>query len=155
VGGGIQPATDVAQGLGFDPQILLVGGVDDWNLARFIKTTNDGTVVVSIGGSSGSTVNVAQLAQTYTPAVPTVVNLAANVSGAITGLTAGSSVCYACNVASAFRTGTGTPTALSTDNDISANQTVCKKLPATHTAFAFISSSAGTCKVGVVLDTGL
>lgn len=69
------------------------------------------------------------------------------VSAAATGL--GVNTCYrvSCNATVTFRTGTGTPVALTTDGDIfgPAVEKIC--LVGTATAIAFImASGTGTCK---------
>lgn len=149
--GSVKIAGEVANGSATQPQPVAVAGYDGANI-RTIKTDNTGVVAVSIAGAAagglGLTVN--QYGQTNFPGVPSTVSLSANTSGAITGLTAGACGWVTCNAAAWFRTGTGTPTALLTDNDIPANTVINRCLPATHTAIAFISTTTATCKFSVV-----
>jgi hypothetical protein len=109
-----------------------------------IAQNADGAVVVTLTGNTSS----------FAPGVPALASMSANTSAAVTGLTTGDCFQISCNVAAAWRSGTATPTALLTDNQLPAGAVqnpVC--LPAGHTGFAFISSSAGTCHVSRIPKT--
>lgn len=113
---------------------------------RYMTFNSSGAVQLFGGGGGSST------STDYTPGVPTNLSLSANVSGAVTGLTAGSCYQFTCGADFQYRTGTGTPTAVSTDSEGKAGVMYrqCLTNAAAHTAFAFISSSATTCKVALI-----
>lgn len=110
-----------------------------------LSTAADSVRIYGGGGGSSTSTD-------YTPGVPTNLALSANVSGAVTGLTAGGCYQFTCNADFQYRTGTGTPTAVATDSEGKASVMYrqCLTNSAAHTAFAFISSSAATCKVALI-----
>lgn len=115
------------------------GKYGPWPVA--IQQADGGFLTVNVAAGGGSVA--------YSPAVPATVSLSASTSGAVTGITAGSDIVISCGAAASFRTGTGTPVAVSTDNDLPAGTLLRFRLKSTETAVAFISSSATTCKTSV------
>ena len=105
-------------------------------------------------GAMGTTVNpvVTNVRLGYVKTgAPTFSASASTVSAAATGLTAGACYRVACTATVYFRSGAGTPTALTTDNPFfgPAVEKVC--LPSTDTALAFVTTAGtGTC-AGTVL----
>lgn len=132
-------------------QIQKVGGVDGTGTTRVMKTDTTGAVVVTGGGASSggglvtSTGTVAAGAPTWT------VNVTA-VSSATTGLTVATCYRVACNAPVFWRTGTGTPVALTTDLPLygPAVEKVC--LTATGTAIAFVTASGTATCVGTLVQ---
>lgn len=115
---------------------------------RTVLSTAPDTVRIFGGGGGGSSTST-----DYAPGVPTNVSCSANVSCAITGLTAGKTYQFDCNADFAYRHGASTPTAVTTDNDAKAGVMYRQMLPTGSTALAFISSSAMVCKAGLVPDS--
>jgi hypothetical protein len=103
-------------------------------------------VSLSTPGGSAATSGAMILA----PGVPTNVAVS-TVTAAATGLTAGQQYRLVCNADVFYRVGTGTPTAVTTDNDLPARVIEYVMLPAGMTAFAFITSTGtGVCKLGLI-----
>lgn len=118
---------------------VTVAGVDSaGNIQRLRSLTDRTLVVASASGDS------------YLAARPTTVTLAASVSNAITGLTVNTCYTISCQADSRYLQGTGTPTALVTDNFVPARTPFTKCLTGSNTAIAFISTSATTCDVSLV-----
>lgn len=84
------------------------------------------------------------------PGVPT--NVAAStISAAATGFTAGAILRIVCSIDTFYRVGSGTPTAVTTDNDLPARVIEYIMLPTGMTAIAFVTASGtGTCKVAII-----
>jgi hypothetical protein len=122
---------------------VTVAGVDPGTgLAQNLQVDATGALVTA-GASTSSD---------YVPAVPTNVACSANVSCAITGLTTEKTYQFSCSADFSYRAGTGTPTAVATDHDAKGGVMYRQMLGSSATAFAFISGSATTCKVGLVPD---
>jgi hypothetical protein len=86
-------------------------------------------------------------APTFTAAVSTT-------SAAVTSLTAGGCYRITCSTTTSFRTGTGTPVALTTDSDLFGPSVEKVCLPATDTAIAFVTTAGtGTCKGSLLAVT--
>jgi len=84
------------------------------------------------------------------PGVPTNVSVSGTTAAA-TGLTAGQQLRLICNADVFYRVGSGTPTAVTTDNDLPARVIEYIMLPTGMTAIAFITSGGtGICKVGII-----
>ena len=99
------------------------------------------------GGASGGGGAVTAFA----PGVPSTVTLSASTSASKCALTAGADYEISCTVASAWRHGAATPTALLTDNPLPAGAIRSPvRMPTGSTCFAFISTSAGSCTVSLL-----
>ncbi|MFA6118118.1 MAG: hypothetical protein WC729_29295 [Sphingomonas sp.] len=148
VGNGLKVATGEAARFDTTQTLYCITTVKQVALAatRYMTLNTSGAVQLFGGGGGSST------STDYTPGVPTNLSLSANVSGAVTGLAAGSCYQFSCNADFQYRTGTGTPTAVATDSEGKASVMYrqCLTNAASHTAFAFISSSAATCKVALI-----
>jgi hypothetical protein len=84
------------------------------------------------------------------PGVPTSLAVSTS-SAAVTGLTAKSTLRIVCTIDVQYRVGSGTPTALTSDNDLPGRVIEYVALPTGMTAIAFITTSgSGTCKVAVI-----
>lgn len=118
---------------------VLIAGQDASALVRFVTVDALGYLT---NGQAG---------QTYSPAVPTNVAVSTT-SAAATGLTAGSCLRISCGSSTAYyRTGSATPTAVTTDNELPSAAVERFCLRSTETAIAFIlSSGTGTCRVSTV-----
>lgn len=119
-------------------QVQKVAGIDATGTTRVIKTGADGAIATSEG--------------TVVAGAPTWTVSASTVSAAATGLTVGTCYRVACNAPVFWRTGTATPTALTTDLPLygPAVEKVC--LTSTSTAIAFVTASGtGTC-VGTLVQ---
>lgn len=104
---------------------------------------------VTLTGAGGGN-ETAAAAIPYAAGVPTNVSVSTTTAAA-TGLTAERAYRIVCSVDTYYRVGSGTPTALTTDNDLPARVIEYVKLPAATTAIAFITASgSGTCKVGLI-----
>lgn len=110
---------------------------------------------VAITSSTGATVATAAIGSGYiTAGAPAATVSISTVTAAATGLTAGSCYRVACSVACFFRTGSGTPTALTSDASFfgPAVERICLKTGST--AIAFITATGtGTCSVNLMTDT--
>jgi hypothetical protein len=107
--------------------------------------------VVSIGGSSASGGSVSVGAGKIKSGAPTATVTTSAVSAAAIAITTGGCFRVACTATTFYRTGTATPTALTTDNPIFGPgvEKVC--LQATDTALAFVQASGtGTCTVSLL-----
>lgn len=116
---------------------------------RYLTTNVAGSFFFAGGGGGGGSTTSTDFA----PGVPANVSCSANVSCAITGLTASKTYQFSCSADFSYRVGAATPTAVATDNDAKAGVMYRQMLGSTSTAFAFISSSAMTCKAGLVPDS--
>src|SRR5512147_1675298 len=112
-------------------------------------TTSKPWRVTIAGSSTGGAVTVGPGA--VKSGAPNATASTSAVSAATSALTAGGCYRVACTSTTYFRTGTGTPTALTTDNPIfgPAIEKVC--LQSTDTVIAFVQSAGtGTCIVSLL-----
>lgn len=117
---------------------VLMGATDGTNAQRLkVDATNFGLYT-------------APLAQAFWPnAAPTNASVS-TASAAATGLAANACLRVVCNIDVHFRTGTGTPTAVTTDPLLPSKTIESRCLTSSHTALAFITDSGtGTCNVSV------
>ncbi len=166
-------ALALAVPLGAAAQVTTVGGKTTPGSATVpVKVGADGTVqtsgTVTVGGNAITAANPLPTrlydgASTAlgTAANPVVTNTrlgyvktgapsfnttTSTVSAAATGLTAGACYRMACTATVYFRSGTGTPTAVTTDNPLFGPSVEKVCLPATDTAIAFVTAAGtGTC----------
>lgn len=123
------------------PQVTTMGGKPTATSATVpVKTATDGTLITS--GVAGA------VPKTGAPSFSLSVSA---VSANVTGLTA--SACYrlACSGPVFWRTGTGTPTALTTDNPLYGPAVEALCLPSTDTVFAAITAAGTATCTGTLL----
>ncbi len=115
-----------------------VGGVDSGGIIRPLKVAPDGSV----------TTGAAPYTKTGAPSFSLAVT---TTSAYVTGLTASSCYRVACTGTVFWRTGTGTPTALTTDNPFFGPvvESIC--LPSTDTVLAAITSAGTATCTGTLL----
>lgn len=90
---------------------------------------------------------------TGSPSVPTDVTAAVSTSAANTGLVGGSCIRFSCDSDVAYRTGSGTPTAVTTDNLLRKGDVEKFCIRKSESAIAFVSS-VGTwhCRVSLLAN---
>lgn len=116
-----------------------VGGVDAAGVVRPLKIETDGAV--SVGGAGAYT-------KTGAPSFALAVTTS---SAYTTGLTASGCYRVACSGTVYWRTGTGTPTALTSDNPLFGPvvESIC--LPATDTVLAAVTAAGTATCTGTLL----
>lgn len=138
---------------------VLMGGSDATNV-QAVRTTTAGVLLVDpqvSGSTAGTATN--PLVVTNRPGyvktgAPTATVAVSTTSAAATGLAASSCYRVACNTPCFYRSGSGTPTALTTDNPFygPAVEKVC--IPSTDTALAFVTASGtGSCGLALLSNT--
>jgi hypothetical protein len=122
-----------------------------------VGTTSTNPPVVVAGKTAAGVITTTLVAADGSPKVSTNITAPAGAPGftlacstssaAVTGLTGGTCYRMTCSAPIAFRTGTGTPTALTTDADFFGPATENLCLPAASTAVACVTASGtATCK---------
>lgn len=128
----------------------------DGSAVRTLRTDTLGRVQIdpsSLGSATAPLVVTNRPGYLKTGA-PTATVAVSTVSAAATGLSASSCYRVACSVPLFYRSGTATPTALTTDNPFygPAVEKVC--VPSTDTALAFVTASGtGSCGLTLLSNT--
>lgn len=138
---------------------VLTAGSDGTNV-RTLRTNASGQIQIDpwVNGSTAGT-STNPLVVTNRPGytrtgAPTATVALSTISAAATSLTASSCYRVACNTPCFYRSGSGTPTALTTDNPFygPAVEKIC--IPSTDTALAFVTSSGtGSCGLTLLATT--